>query len=74
MIVAALQLYSFTWQIAMDKSDLQTKSHAAAQRDFKSLLLLVTIASVILFGVGLSSIVRVSTRDTGLLTRNLGNW
>jgi hypothetical protein len=45
-----------------------------SQADLKILLVVVLVAGMALFGVGLSSIVHLSTRDTGLLARNLANW
>jgi hypothetical protein len=45
-----------------------------SQADLKALLVVIVVAGTTLLGVGLGSIVNLSTRDTGLLARNLTSW
>ncbi|MBE9028438.1 hypothetical protein IQ266_01545 [filamentous cyanobacterium LEGE 11480] len=45
-----------------------------SQKDLKLLLAFVMTASLLLLGIGLNSVVQVSTRDTGLWTQNLASW
>lgn len=45
-----------------------------SQKDLQLLLAFVVAASLLLFGIGVSSVVQVSTRDTGLWTKNVASW
>jgi ABC-type Fe3+ transport system permease subunit len=58
-------------------SQHQASQHQASsnsQADLKLLLLLVVLSGLTLLGVGFKSIVHMSNRDMGLITRNLSNW
>jgi cobalt transporter subunit CbtB len=55
-------------------SHSQANSSANSQADLKLLLALILTSSLVLLGVGFSTIVHLSTHDTGLFTHNLTSW